>query len=300
MADHHASLDELQAFVTLTETGSFTAAAKRLRLSTNAVSQRVRRIEARLGVALFVRTTRSVRLTPDGEALRASVVPLLSALEQAQDELRGRDARLRGRVRLAVPGALATLPLLARLRGLLDAHPELEVELRVVNRGPQLAAQGLDVAVWVGTPPDSGFVARKLGDVAWVLAAAPSYLDRRGRPRTPAELAHHRCLRFLDDPPQESWRLQGPAGVVHVAVSGGFECDDSRTLGDATYEGLGIGLRPLGECTRAQLAGALERVLPDHHMAAIPVHALIAPGRARTQRITALIDVLRAALSQLA
>jgi DNA-binding transcriptional LysR family regulator len=295
-----ASLDELRAFTAVFEAGGFTAAGKRLVLTTNAVSLRVQRLEHELGVRLFTRTTRSVAPTEEGRTFYARVSRVLADLDEAEDELRPTSGGLRGTVRLAVPGALATLPLLERLRELVEEHPLLSIQTHVASGAVDLVAEGVDIGVIVGQLPETTFVGRLLGRATWVLAAAPSYLDAHGRPRTPADLSGHRCLRLLSNPPQDEWTLVDRRGrEVVVQVRGGYEADDSRTLGDATYAGLGIGVRPAGECARAQREGRLERVLAGYRFQPLDVYALVPKGRLRVPRVAACLEALRAALQEL-
>ncbi|MBN8611096.1 MAG: LysR family transcriptional regulator [Deltaproteobacteria bacterium] len=296
-----ASLDELRAFAAVYETGGFTAASKRLVLTTNAVSLRVQKLERDLGARLFVRTTRSVAPTEEGRTFYARVSRVLADLEEAEEELRPTSAGLRGTVRLAIPGTLATAPLLARLRALLEQHPLLSIQTRVASGAVDLVAEGVDIGVVVGQLPETTFVGRLLGRATWVLAAAPSYLDAHGRPRTPAELSGHRCLRLLSNPPQDEWTLVDRRGrEVTVQVRGGYEADDSRALGDAAYAGLGIGVRPAGECDRAQREARLERVLPGYRFQPLDVYALVPKGRLRVPRVAACLEALRAAVGELA
>lgn len=296
-----SSLDDLRAFVSVYEAGGFTAASKRLRLTTNAISLRVLKLEQDLGARLFVRTTRRVAPTEEGRNFYVHVARILAELEQAESELRARADGLHGTVRLALPGSLATELLFDRLRPFLEAHPQLSVQTRVISAPIDLVSEGIDIGVVVGQPPESTFVGRLLGRVAWVLAAAPAYLERRGRPRTPADLSKHCCLRLLSSPPQDQWTLVDRRGrEVTVRVQGAYEADDSRALGDATYGGLGIGVRPAGECSRAERNGRLERVLPNHRFQPLDIHALVPGNRIRIARVSACLDVLRAAVKELA
>ena len=296
-----ATLDELRAFAAVYETAGFTAAARRLGLTTNAVSIRIRSLEVAAGVRLFVRTTRHVSPTAEARAYYAGVVRALHELDRAEEALRPPASGLRGTVRIALHGALATEPFHARVGALLDGNPDLAVQTVVSNTLANLAADGLDIAVVVGAPPASTFVGRLLGRANWVLAAAPSYLDRRGRPRVPADLHAHRCLRLLASPPQDVWTLVDEQGHEEtVPVAGAYEADDSRALGDATYAGVGIGIRPAGECSRAAREGRLERVLPQHRFQPLDVYALVPPGRVRLARVAACLDALRGAVAELA
>lgn len=291
------SLDELQAFVSVYETGGFTAAGRRLRLTTNAISLRVQRLEAELEVRLFLRTTRRVVATEEGRRFYARVSPALLALEEAEADLRPIRGGLRGTVRIAVPGPLATVALHARLRRFLDAHPQLNLQTKVANTPIDLTAEAIDIGVVVGPLKESMFVGRHLTRAQWVLAATAEYLEHWGRPRTPADLVHHRCLRALSSRPQDEWTLVGRDGrQVTVSVGGGYEADDSRALADATYAGLGIGIRPPGECARAVKAGRLVRVLPEFHFQPFDVYALLPKGRIRLPQVAACLEVVRAAV----
>ncbi len=295
------SIDELRAFVAVTDAASFTTAAKRLGVTTNAVSLRVQRLEHALGARLLIRTTRSVAATEEGRLFYVRALNVLRELDDAETELRPNAVGLVGTVRIAVPGAVATGPFLKRLRTLLEAHPQLVVQTRVTNDAVDLAAEGIDLALVVGQLRDSSFVGRLLARVTWVLAASPAYLKRHGRPRTPTELSLHQCLRFLSSPPQEEWTLIDKNGQqVTVPVKGTFEADDSRTLGDAAYAGLGIGVRPAGECRRAVKAGLLQRVLPGYRFQPLDVYALVPQGRLRIPRVAACLEALRAAVLELA
>jgi DNA-binding transcriptional LysR family regulator len=207
------SLDELRAFAAVAEARSFTAAAGRLQVTTNAVSLRVRRLEESLGVRLLVRTTRSVTLTDEGAVVQKTVVRLLDELAALEADVRPDRSELRGTVRIALPGVLASTPFYARLRGLQDAHPKLCVQTMVSNIPIMPASEGLDIAIFVGQPPQTAFVGRLLGRGSWVLVATPDYLRRHGRPRRPADLEQHRCLRLLTNPPQTNGRSSTRAAV---------------------------------------------------------------------------------------
>lgn len=283
------------------DTGSFTAAGRRMGLTTNAISQRVLRLEDAVGTRLFTRTTRRVAPTDEARTFHATIARVLAELEAAEDALQPGDAGLRGTVRIALPAVLAGGPLHARLGALLVAHPQLAIEIHVASRPLDFVGAGFDIAVMVGPVPASTFVRRRLGRVSWVFAATPAYLARAGRPRAPADLAAHECLRLLTSPPQATWTLVDRRGRARVvAVGGRYLADDSRALGDALYAGLGIGVRPAGECGAAVSAGRLARVLPGFVFEALDVVALVPPGRIRTPRIAACLDALQAAVAALA
>lgn len=298
MSDY--TLDEVRAFLAVADAGGFTAAAHRLGVTTHAVSLRVRRLEHTLGARLLVRTTRSVALTDEGRIFSGRAAVAVADLEAAEAELRPGQDDARGNVRIALPGALAGREFLTRMREVLQAHPRLSVQVRVANGPVALIAEGLDIVVVVGQPQDSTFVGRLLGQATWVLVASPGYLDRAGRPATPADLGAHQCLRLLGSAPQREWTLIHERGdQVTCGVGGTFEADDSRTLGDAAYAGLGIGVRPRAECAEAEQLGLLERVLPDYRFQSLDVYALVPQGRIRLRRVAMCLEALRAAVAAL-
>ena len=296
--NNQASLDELRAFVAVVETGGFTSAARRLHLTTNGVSLRVQRLEARLQVRLFTRTTRRVAPTTEGRSYYQRVREGLDVLEVAEEELHAHRG-LVGAVHLGLPGSVITPGLLSRLRELLDEEAHLELEVRVHHGVPDLIAEGLDLALVVGPIGATSWVGRRLGQAQWALAAAPSYRRRHGLPEAPADLAKHRCLRAVEHPPQDQWTLVDRRGrQVTVPVGRGFTANDSRTLAEATYAGLGIGIRPEGELRRAEAQGQLLRVLPDHHFRPLEGMVLAPKGRLRVPRIARCLEALQQTVNE--
>jgi DNA-binding transcriptional LysR family regulator len=292
------SLEDLRTFALVVNLGGLSAAARKLQVTTNAVSRRIQRLERQVGARLLHRTTRRLSATDEGRTLYARCERILREVEEAETELVASRSELAGTVRLAVPAGGVESDLLVRLREALNAHPGLAVQLHVTHGRVDVVESGIDIAVVLGEPSPPSVVARRLGTVAWRLAATPDYLARCGRPRVPNDLTKHRCLRLLSDRPQLEWRLVDVQGrEVVVEVGGSFECDDSGALGDATYAGLGIGVRPDHELTRAIEDGRLEAVLPGYRFGNFPRYAILPPGRLRVPRVAAVLELLREAYS---
>ncbi len=294
------SLDDLRMIVAIVEGGSLTEAARRLGLSINAVSRRLAGLEAEAGLRLVQRTTRSQRITEAGERLYRRALGVLVQVDQAEAELAEERGEPVGPVRVELSSAAITEGLLLRVRDLLVAHPRLQVQLLVTQRAPNLGPE-LDLALVVGAPPDrAGLVARRVAMARWSLCAAPAYVARYGLPQAPEALIEHAALRLHGASPQETWTLDGPRGArITVPVRGGFEADDSRVLGDATYAGLGIGVRPAGELAQAVAAGRLVEVLPGWTFAALPVYLVFPGGRERLPGVRVVAEALEAALREL-
>ena len=231
-------LGELRAFALVVEAGTLSAAARLLQVSVNAVSRRITRLEKNLGVEVLRRSTRAVSITAEGRVLYARARRALDELDAAVEEAQGGREALRGRLRVAIPGAACSRGVLKRLARLLEDNPEVRLEILVANTMVDPIGGGFDVALRIGEPRDSRLIARRLTTVSWCSAAAPDYCARHPLPQRPADLAGHACLRFAASPPQDEWRLIDERGEIHVApVSGPFEADDSRVLGDAAYAG---------------------------------------------------------------
>ncbi len=290
-------LDELRTFTLVVESGSLSAAARLLQVTSNAVSRRIMRLERNLGVKVLRRSTRAVSVTAEGRALYVRARRALEELDAAEEEARGGREALRGSVRVAIPGGACSQGVLKGIAGLLQDNPEIRLEILVANVEVDPVSGGFDVVLRVGQPKDSRLVARRLFTVSWRLAAAPSYFAHRPMPKMPSDLSNHVCLRLASNPPQNEWRLVDGRGQIHeVGVTGNFEADDSRVLGDAAYAGIGIGVRPEKELESAIKAGTLVRVLPDYHFGSLDVFALMPKGTSRLSRVSRFLDLLGDAL----
>lgn len=290
-------LDALATFVAVLECESFSAAARRLRLSTNAVSQRVARLEAQVGAALLTRTTRSVRSTESGRRVADRARDLLARCDALLLDAREVE-EVRGTVRVGLAPDLARAFDWTALDRLLAAHPALSLELVARAREADLVAAGLDLAVWAGPLPPRALVVRRLGTLDWHLSAAPSYVASHGSPRTPDDLANHCCLRVLGPEREQSWELLDERGRVRRARIGGrFESDSGEVLHQALLGGLGIGIRPARELSRAVRLGSLVRVLPKHHLRPMPVALLAPKGKLELPRVRTIADYLAKVLA---
>ncbi len=292
-------VEGLRALVAVADLGTFSAAGRAMRLSTNAISARIARLEGRLGARLFERTTRLVRTTEAGDRLLLRARRVLEELELAEREVI--TGNLAGTVRVGLPPDLAGPTLMAAIERVLAASPSLRLELlgRAAPVDPR--REGLDLVVWGGPPsripPD--LTARSLGSLAWSLCASPGYVARHGVPRTPEELVGHRCLLARNPDPERAWHLVSGAREVTVPVTGNLESDHPRLLFEAMLQGLGIGIRPVAEVQAAAARGEWVHVLPEWGFKPIPV-ALVAPrGRMRVPSVRLVAETIEATFRSL-
>lgn len=285
----------LGAFVRVVEAGSFTGGARLLETTPSAISKSVARLEKRLGVRLFQRSTRSLSLTAEGRDYYERVAPMVRALEQAGDEI-GTTQALKGTVRVSMPTELGRSLLDPITRDFLAAYPDLRIEVSLSDRQVDLLHEGVDVAVRAGNLTDTALSARLLGRLRLVLVAAPSYLDAEGRPSTVEQLRRHRHVRY---------RLAGaPFGILVeggepiALLPGRVDADDGDAMRIAARNGMGIA-QILHHAVRDDLASrALELVMPDLPLRQLPVHALHAYGRLVPERVRAFIDFVKVQIQQ--
>lgn len=295
------SLDEIRTYIHVVDAKSLSAAARALRVSVNAVWRRLERIEERAGARLIERTTRSLRVTEAGERVARRARRILDELNETEREVTCGSDRLRGVVRVAVSPDVASGPFLVELRQLLDDNPGLSVDLLGRSRLLEPVAAGVDIIVWAGPVETQSSSIRRIGTMDWALAAAPSYVVRRGAPMSPEDLSHHECLLAIRGAKESSWTLLDASGTARqVPVRGRFESDATEILSNALHAGLGIGIRPLREVLDASRAGQLVHVLPSWRMSPMEVSLVAPAGRLRVAHVRAVVELLARRLRTLA
>ena len=236
-------LRALSTFVRVVETGSFSAVARETGTSHSAATRLIGQLEDHFGVRLFHRTTRRLSLTEDGQDLLNHARHLIETTQEMEATLGRQRASPTGLVRVGISPAVATL-LVPQLPKVFERYPGLSVELVVGDRFGDLIEERLDLALQRGQPADSSLVARAIGTFGRVLVAAPAYLERRGAPGTPAELAEHSCVIHEDRVGSARWSFNGPDGPVEVTVSGPFRSDNSEVVHRAALAGFGVANAP--------------------------------------------------------
>lgn len=247
------------------ETGNFARAGEQLGLTPSGVSRAVARLEAQLGVRLFDRTPRAVRLTEEGRSFHAQVTPLLAGLEDAASDASAARGAVKGRLRVNVDPWFARLVLAPRLPDFLARYPDLSLDVMVRDTPGDLIAEGVDVAVRFGAVGPPALVARKLMETRIVAIAAPSYLKRHGTPRRPQDLARHECLLFRDPATGKpfDWEFRRNGQVVEVAATGRVLFNDLATKLAACVAGQGIAQSVAFGLEPYLASRQLVQVLPD-------------------------------------
>jgi len=270
-------LGGLSVLVRVVETGSFSAVAREREVSQAAVARQIAQLEEHFGVRLLHRTTRKLSLTDDGQMLLGLARPVLDGVDEMEAALGRQRASPVGLVRVGIT-VTGSRFFAQRLPTLLADHPGLKVELVVSDRFGDLIEDRLDLAFRVGEVTDASLVVRRLGTGSFVVVAAPSYIERKGRPSTPADLASHTCIVHDVGPGSNVWTFVTSGGSQQFHVSGGFLANDGGAVRVAARSGYGIALLPLLEVLDDLRSGMLVCMLSEFPAPSIPL-SLVYPSR---------------------
>ncbi|QJP15392.1 LysR family transcriptional regulator [Starkeya sp. ORNL1] len=285
-------LDGIAAFVAITEGGSISEAARRLRLSKSVVSERLAELERSLGASLVHRTTRKLTLTEDGAAFLERAARIVRDVEEASAEMTERRGTLSGPLRISAPVTFGRLHLGPALYPFLARHPRVELSLDLDDRRIDAAADGYDAVVRHGPIQDSRLTAWRLAPSRRLLVAAPAYLERHGTPEEIGELDAHAGI-FYTNRGAADWRFQGPDATIIVRGRASLRVNNGDMMRDAAVAGLGIALLPTFICGPAIRAGELAII--DIGVAAEPESIYVAhpEGRHPSTKLRAFAQCLR-------
>jgi DNA-binding transcriptional LysR family regulator len=280
---------ELTVFVRAAESGSFSRAARELRLSQPSVSRIIGELEARLGVTLLLRTTRRITVTDAGALFLDRAREILADIEEAENAARGLDS-LRGVIRLALPVVYGTREIIPLLPKFLALHPDLKVEMTVSDARQDLVAEGADVAIRLGELDDSVFGARRLETLERMLVASPGYLKARGTPKAPADLAAHDCIFGPGNFGRESWSFSRNGASTSVDVRGRIHTNSGPGVFASVMAGMGIAMVSTAMAGPEIKQGLLVPLLRGYKLAPVDVHAVFPGGPRPSTKVRALVD----------
>lgn len=289
-------IDAIRVFLEVTERQSFTAAAAHLGLSKALVSKHVAALEERAGARLLNRTTRAVALTEAGQAFHERARATVTAWDAMMEAPTAGTRQPKGLLRVAGPRVFGESVLARLVAEFLHGQPNLRVDLALEERRVDVVGEGFDMAVRVGVPEDSSLVAVRLAAFPFVLCATPGYLERRGEPRSPPELAAHDCIVNTAIAPNGQWTFRVDGRTTRLAIPARVRVTSDQPVADFVRAGLGIGL-----CFRQPVAGELEAgsivpVLERHHAYDRAVFALVPHRRFMPAKTRLLLDFLKSKL----
>ncbi|AQH02456.1 LysR family transcriptional regulator [Burkholderia sp. KK1] len=288
---------DVQTFLAVASAGSLSAAARQLNVAPMQVSRRIAALEEELGARLFHRTTRSLTLTAEGEAFVPYARAMADAEAGARAELNPASGAASGVLRMTAPSGFGQSVVLPMLPGLLEANPELRIDLDVSDRQVDIVGQGLDLALRIAPLEDSELVAKKIAANPRLICASPAYLDKHGQPATLAGLDQHRCIQLNS---VGRWPLVVDGKPIRKRIEGVITTSSVEAARTAAVQGLGLALLSYWDVFRQLADNSLVRVrLNDAAMEDLSVWAVIPSRRYVPNRVKVFLGALQQELSDL-
>lgn len=288
-------ITDLRFFVTITESGSLAEAARRLDVTPSAVSQRLRHLEAKLGMPLAQRSTRRFVLTEEGELFRAGVAGVLGDLDRLGETLRERAGEVAGTLNIGGPLGFGRRHLAPAIADFHAEHPQLKVSLTLSDALGAAEASRFDMIVHIGALLDSSMVAYPVAPNDRFICAAPAYLERHPAPNDPKELTGHQCIVLRENNEDVSlWRFQRRRQEVAVRVPVLLSSNDGDVVKQWALAGKGLFVRSEWDVAQQLAAGELVRVLPEWSLPNADVVAIASPRAAMSRRATLFLSFLQA------
>lgn len=286
-------MDRFEAMRTLlaaVDGGSLSAASRSLRLPLATVSRRVSDLEARLGAQLLVRTSRRLQLTDEGVAYTAAARRILDELDDAERTVSGEYRAPRGELAVTAPITFGKLHMAPIVHEFLTVYPDVSVRLILLDGVIDLAEAHIDIALRIGHLPDSALIARRLGSVRWMFCASPDYLDRRGMPRHPADLATHDSIAFEGLQRHRDWPYIDGGRSQSVSIRSRFSVNTADAVIGAASAGLGVARVMSYQAATSIGCGETLPILNDFWPASMPVHLLYGARQHQPLKLSAFVD----------
>src|SRR5713226_5757721 len=272
-------LREMEMFVRVVEAGSFSAAARDLNMGQPAVSKTIASLEARLGVRLLTRSTRKLSPTEAGTAFYERAVRAIGEADEAEAAAQSAGAGLEGRLRVSAPVTFSRLHLVPKLGSFLDAHPKVQLELLMDDRVVDLVAENIDVALRIGVLTDSALRARKLGQAERLVIASPSYLARRGVPRTPADLLEHDGVIYGQSSGGQEWLFRRGTSETSVYLRTRLKLSAAEGVREAVLAGQGFAIASRWMFTPELKSGEVASILEEWTLPPMDLWVIYPSGR---------------------
>jgi DNA-binding transcriptional LysR family regulator len=285
-------LAAMEAFVRVVDAGSFSGAARLLRIGQPAVSKTIAQLEERLGVRLLLRSTHGLTPTEAGRGFYERARRAIEEADEAEHAARGAGATLSGRLRICAAVTFARLHVLPRLPVFLEQHPSLDIDIVLDDRNIDLIEEGIDVALRMGQLADSSLTARKLGQSPRRVFASAVYLERMGVPRVPADLAGHQAVIYSQRGGGNEWTFHRDGTTASIAMQGRVRVTAAEGVREAVFAGLGLAVASEWMFAPELLSGIVESVLDDWVLPAVDLWAVFPTGRQASAKARAFADFI--------
>lgn len=288
-----APLTDVAVFVQVVDSGSFTAAAEKLQMSRAAVSKYVTRLENQLGARLLNRTTRRLSLTEVGRNYYERSRNALLELEEAELEVSRFQGAPRGNLRISVPMSFGILHISPIIAEFLKQYPEVTIDLLLDDRKVDVVDGGFDLAIRISSLPDSSLIARRLAPCRHVICATPGYIEQRGVPKVPADLAEHTIITYRYQESTYEWHFRSAAGKeIVVPVSSSSQMNNSLAIREAVLRHAGITRTPTFVVGPDLASGRLVALLTDFAILEISIYAVYASRQFLSPKVRAFVDFI--------
>ena len=282
----------VQVFVKVADCGGFAAAARDLSISPPAVTRAVALLEDRLGTRLFVRTTRSVRLTESGERFLAVGRRILLELEEAEEAAVGIHAAPRGELRITAPVLFGRIYVTPILGDYLDCYPMVNIQTLFVDRVVSLMDEGLEIAIRIGELPDSSLTAIRVGLVRRVMFASPEYIKKHGLPKRPEDIANHQLIKSTSVETSQEWAFQENGVPLSVRAEPRLRMNTNDAVIELALRGWGISRLMSYQVAPYLADGRLRAILEPFEMPPMQVHVIHQEGRMVSAKVRSFVDFM--------
>ncbi|NWD74874.1 LysR family transcriptional regulator [Pseudomonas gingeri] len=290
-------LSAMETFVCVVETGSFSAAARRLEVGQPAVSKTVAQLEEHLGVRLLLRSTRGLSSTEAGAAFFERAKRAIEEASEAELAARGAGSSLTGTLRVCAAVTFARLHVLPHLGGFLALHPGLDIDVVLDDRSVNLVEEGIDVALRMGELSDSGLTARKIGECPRMVLGTPAYFEQQGEPTSPAQLVDHQAVIYSQNGGGTHWLFRRGDSEQAVTVSGRVRVSAAEGVRTAVLAHLGLAMSSEWMFAPELASGEVRQVLQDWQLPGLDLWAVFPSGRMASAKARAFVTYVEQLLA---
>jgi DNA-binding transcriptional LysR family regulator len=283
-------LEAMSVIVAVTETGSFSAASRRLNTPVATVSRKVAELETRLNAQLFQRSSRQMTLTDAGRSYIEACKRIIEQVDDAERAVSGEYREPKGDLAVTAPWGLGHMHLVPIATEFLSAYPEIALRLVLTDRIVNTVEESIDISIRIGALADSSLIATRIGSVRIVLCASASYLAARGEPKTPDDLVGHDCISIADLAAERTWKFSKAGREIAAPIKSRLIVNDSEAAIDAAIAGAGIARVMSYKMEAARRAGALTILLKAYELEPLPMHIVYAERKPMPLKIRAFLD----------
>jgi DNA-binding transcriptional LysR family regulator len=288
----------MEVYVSVVEAGSFSGAARRLKLGQPAVSKSIAQLEERLGARLLLRSTRGLTTTDAGQRFYEHAKRVIEEADEAEQAARESAESLSGRLRVSAAVTFARLHILPALKSFLDLHPNLEIDIALDDRNINLLEEGVDVALRMGTLEDSTMTARHLAQSPRLVVGTPAYFSAAGVPQTPADLSKHEAIVYWQRGGGESWAFSQGGTEAAVVVSGRVRVSAAEGMRAAVLGDMGLAVASQWMFAPELAAGTVRAVLTDWRLPPVDLWAVFPSGRKVTSKARVFVEFVEQTLAE--